>query len=93
MGLIQREIEKQGIPTISVSLSEVITKQVRPPRAVDFGFPLGHPFGFPNQKFLQRRLINLLLEKLKEIKTPGTFEKIPICRDDRGDCPVCRDPE
>jgi len=91
VGLIQREIEKAGIPTISVTLSEEITRRVKPPRAVSFGFPLGHPFGFPNQKFLRKRLLILLIEKLYQIETPGTVLKIPVYEGPDVECEVCGD--
>jgi len=93
VGLIQREIEKGGIPTISVTLSPVITRKVNVPRAVDFGFPLGHPFGFPNQKFLQRRLIRLLLTKMGTIDEKGTILTIPFYKGEKGECLLCDDLE
>jgi hypothetical protein len=89
VGLIQREIEKQGIPTISVTFSLEIAKKVKPPRAVHFGFPLGHPFGFPNQKFLRKRLLHVLLEKVKTMDTPGTVDTIPVYGGEAGECAVC----
>lgn len=58
---------------------------------MDFGFPLGHPFGFPDQRFLRRQLIKILLEKLGEIDEPGTIVKIPVYEGERGECEVCGD--
>jgi len=91
VGLIQREIEKAGIPTISVTLSPEITRKVNVPRAIDFGFPLGHPFGFPDQEFLRRRLLALLLERLGSWKCRGSVEKIAVYDGNEEACEVCDD--
>ncbi|RMG59969.1 MAG: hypothetical protein D6713_04180 [Deltaproteobacteria bacterium] len=72
-------------------MSPDITRKVRPPRAVDFGFPLGHPFGFPGQRFLRKRLLTLLLERLYTITEPGTIEKIPVYTGPAVECEVCGD--
>jgi D-proline reductase (dithiol) PrdB len=82
VGLIQRSIEAAGIVTISVSLSKTITAKVLPPRALDFGFPLGHPIAFPGQVSLQLRVLRLLLKYLKEINTPGTIVEIDLTGND-----------
>jgi len=34
VGLVQREIEKKGIPTISISIVRKFTEEIRPSRAV-----------------------------------------------------------
>ena len=75
MGLIQRTIEAAGIATISISLSEEITKKVHPPRAVCPGFPLGHPLGFPGQTPRLIALLRLLLKYLEEFDSPGSLVK------------------
>lgn len=78
MGLIQRSVESAGIATISVSLSKEITEKLRPPRAVFFGFPLGHPIAFPHQVSIQQRVLLLLLKYLKEIDSPGTIVELDV---------------
>jgi D-proline reductase (dithiol) PrdB len=75
VGLIQRTIEIAGIATISISLSEEITKKICPPRAVCPGFPLGHPLGFPGQKPRQIAVLRLLLKYLEEFGSPGSLVK------------------
>jgi D-proline reductase (dithiol) PrdB len=75
VGLIQRTIETAGIATISISLSEEITKKVCPPRAVYPGFPLGHPLGFPGQTLRQIEVLRLLLKYLEEFGSPGSLVK------------------
>ena len=73
MGLIQRAIEEEGIPTISVSLNRTITERVKPPRALLVGFALGHPMGNPFDEELQRQILFAGLKYLKEIDEPGTI--------------------
>lgn len=73
MGLVQRAIEAEGIPTISISLNRTITEQVRPPRVLLVGFPLGHPMGNPFDEKLQRQVLMDGLKYLKEIVKPGTI--------------------
>ena len=73
MGLIQRAIEEEGIPTISISLNRTITERVKPPRALLVGFPLGHPMGNPFDDGRQRQILLAGLKYLKEIGDPGTI--------------------
>ncbi|MCJ8502627.1 hypothetical protein [Desulfatitalea alkaliphila] len=91
MGLIQRIIEAAGIATISVTLSRGISKQVKPPRAVYTGFPLGHPFGFPHQNFRQQQLLRLLLHYLAVLETPGEIVVHKLTQDGDPDkaCALC----
>ena len=57
VGLIQRAIEHQGIPTVSLSLLREITEKIRPPRALFVPYPLGYPLGAPNDPTLQTRIM------------------------------------
>ena len=76
MGLIAREIEGRGIPTISMSSAYSITAAVRPPRAVYLDFPLGHTAGKPHDAALQRRVLRDTLDALVAIDTPGTIRRL-----------------
>jgi hypothetical protein len=93
VGLIQRVIEAQGIPTISVTLSRGISQKVKPPRAMYTGFPLGHPFAFPHQRFRQLQLLRLLLKYIETLDKPGTIvvHKLNHDGDPEADCVLCRD--
>lgn len=77
MGLIAREIEGRGIPTISMSSAYSITASVNPPRAVYLDFPLGHTAGKPHDPMLQRRILGDTLAALATIDTPGTIRTLP----------------
>ena len=82
MGLIQRAIETAGITTISITLSEQITRKVRPPRALYPGFPLGHPIAFPGQTLRQLKVLRLLLKYLEELDSPGSIVKYDLTYSD-----------
>jgi D-proline reductase (dithiol) PrdB len=56
-GLLQSIIEKEGIPTVSVSLLLEVTRRVEPPRVIVVDRPLGYPFGEPNHPGLQKRIM------------------------------------
>ena len=77
MGLIAREIEGRGIPTISMSSAYSITAAVRPPRAVYLDFPLGHTAGKAHDATLQRRVLRDTLDALVTIESPGTIRRLP----------------
>ena len=57
MSVIQRQIEAQGVSTVSISLFRPFTEKVQPPRAVWVPFPFGRPLGAPNNKAIQRKVI------------------------------------
>lgn len=77
MGLIQREIERAGIPTIGVSIVRAITEKVRPPRTVFLDWPFGHPFGQPFEVDRHRAVIEAALAALYLIDEPGRIVDLP----------------
>ena len=76
MGLIQREIESQGIPTVSVSIQRELTAKVKPPRVVYLRWPYGHPLGEPFHVGQQRWVLLEALRALEEITVPGTIRDL-----------------
>jgi hypothetical protein len=82
VGLIQRAVEAAGIATISITLSKEITRKVNPPRAVFTNLPMGHPLGFPDQRFRQIQVLRLLLKNLKDIQVPGTIIGLDLVESD-----------
>lgn len=73
MGLIAREIEAAGIPTVAISLTLEVTKSVGAPRAVFVKWPLGHPLGEANAAVQQRTIIFDALHLLLNAAAPGTI--------------------
>ena len=70
-GLLQRELEASGIPTISLSNDPTATTRVRPPRSVRVRFPLGSMFGEPGNRAKQRQVLTETLTGLTTITEPG----------------------
>lgn len=77
MGLIQREIEKQGIPTIGVSIARKFTEDVKAPRAIFVKWPMGHPLGEPGRVEQQMAVLKSAFKALESIKEPGTIIDLP----------------
>lgn len=77
MGLIAREIERRGTPTICLSSARSITESVNPPRAVFIDFPLGHTAGKAGDKSLQRRIMIDTLSALDGQVAPGRIRDLP----------------
>lgn len=71
MGLIAREVERVGIPTVSISITKDLTAAVGVPRAIFVKWPLGHPLGEPGQAAQQRTLIFDALLLLHTAQQPG----------------------
>jgi D-proline reductase (dithiol) PrdB len=78
VGLIQREIEKAGIPTIGVSIVREFTEKVQPPRTVFLRWPFGHPLGEPGNKKQQRAVLLEAFKALDNIATPGEIVELPF---------------
>jgi D-proline reductase (dithiol) PrdB len=61
VGLIAREIEAAGVPTISMTSAWDITEAVGPPRSVYVHNPLGHTSGRPGDPEGQRAVVSAAL--------------------------------
>jgi hypothetical protein len=70
-GLIQRELEANGITTISLSNDPVVTARVRPPRSVNVRLPRGSMLGEPGNRAKQRSVLTETLAALSSITEPG----------------------
>ena len=78
MGLIAREIEAQGIPTLCLTSALSITQAVNPARALFLDFPLGHTAGKPNQPELQDSIIEAALRSFETMQTTGRIDHLPF---------------
>ncbi len=81
VGLIAREVEKAGIPTLCMSSAWDITFAVRPPRAVFVNFPLNHETGKPNDLRLQRRILLDAFKAFETLWAPGQILTRPYVWD------------
>lgn len=75
--MIQREIEKEGIPTIGVSIVREYSEKVKPPRTIFLRWPFGHPFGEPFNAAQQRVVLAEALRALYRIQEPGAIIDMP----------------
>ena len=73
MGLVQRAIEAEGIPTVGISILKEVTERVRPPRSVFLRYPFGHPLGEAFNIAQQRTILQDALRALETIVEPGTI--------------------
>ncbi len=55
-----------------------VTEHAKPPRAVFLPFMMGHHFGVPFHRELQRRIILECLDHLVHARTSGEIRTLPI---------------
>ncbi|NNL86386.1 MAG: hypothetical protein HKP27_12065 [Myxococcales bacterium] len=77
VGLIAREIEARGIPTLSLTSALSITRAANPPRAAFVDFPLGRTAGKPNEPEQQRAMLRDALGAFAKLTTPGSVLSLP----------------
>ena len=63
-------LEEQGIPTVVVALLREHVEKMQPPRALWVPYPLGRPFGPPNDATVQTRVLRQALELLEAESGP-----------------------
>ena len=78
MGLIARQIEAAGIPTLCMGSAIDILKSVNPPRAAFLDFPLGHTTGKPHEPELQREILRQALDAFNTMTEPGSIKTLPF---------------
>jgi len=77
VGLIAREIERYGIPTVSISIQRELSEKTRPPRTLFLRWPFGHPLGEPFHVAQQRWVLRDAFHALAEMQIPGTIQDLP----------------
>jgi hypothetical protein len=70
VGGLSHYIERQGVPTTGISLIREHSERIRPPRALWVPFPLGRPFGPPNQPEFQLDVLRRALRLLERERGP-----------------------
>lgn len=76
MGLIARQVEAAGIPTLSMTSALSITRAVHPPRAAFVDFPLGHTTGKAHEPELQRAILADALDAFAKLEEPGSIVEL-----------------
>ncbi|TMC55555.1 MAG: hypothetical protein E6J20_00380 [Chloroflexi bacterium] len=77
MGLIAREIERAGIPTVTISVVREASVRTPAPRNVFVPFRLGQVFGEPGAVAQQRAVLIDALGALLRLSTPGEILDLP----------------
>ena len=75
---MQRAVERRGIPTVSPTVARDVTEHARPPRAVFLPFMMGHHFGVPHHRALQRQILQACLDLVVTAETSGTIRDLPL---------------
>lgn len=78
VGLIARQAEAVGIPTLCITSALDITQSVNPPRAAFLDYPLGHTTGKPHEPELQREILRQALAAFTTLTAPGTVLTLPF---------------
>lgn len=71
-------MEKEGIPTVGISIVREYSEKVRPPRTVFLKWPFGHPLGEPFQENQHYAVLAQALNALETIDEPGTIVDLPF---------------
>jgi len=77
VGLIARQLEAAGIPTVGFTSARTITASANQPRAVFVDLPLGHTTGLPNDPVGQRLILTEGLTAAAAMNVPGTIVDLP----------------
>jgi hypothetical protein len=78
VGLVAREIERRGIPTLSLTSAWSITRAVGAPRAAFVDYPLGHTAGKPGDEAEQEALLASALRLFETLEKPGEIVALPF---------------
>jgi D-proline reductase (dithiol) PrdB len=62
----------RGLPTVLITVSPDVSRQMRPPRAMSpNGFKIGNSLGRPGMRDLQKKVLRDALLQLREPARPG----------------------
>ena len=78
MGLVAREIERRGIPTLSLTSAWSITEAAGAPRAAFLDYPLGHTAGRAGDRDEQDAILAQVLGLFETLETPGEIVPLPF---------------
>ncbi len=72
LGIIAREIESQGIPTMMISVDRTMIEKVRPPRTAYYNGEIGATVGKPNWHQYQLRVLDEALRWMETFDQPSS---------------------
>lgn len=70
VSLVQVELERRGIVTVSLSVMPAVTRRIGPPRALAVHAPLGWALGAPHDAAAQTRVLRQMLALAERHDTP-----------------------
>jgi D-proline reductase (dithiol) PrdB len=77
VGLVAREVERAGIPTVTMSVVENMTRALPAPRNVLVRFRLGQIFGEPGHVAQQQAVLRAALGACDTIRQSGEVVVLP----------------
>lgn len=78
VGIISRGLERQGIPTITMTGARDISERIRPPRSAFLNYPLGNSVGAPGDAQNQREILMAAMSIAETVEVPGTIVDLPF---------------
>lgn len=72
LGIVAREVERQGIPTMLISVDRAATDRIRPPRTAYYDGELGATVGKANWKQYQLRILDESLRWIETFDQPAS---------------------
>lgn len=78
MPVLARRIEAAGIPTVTVTNMPEVAQKRHAPRIVGVEFPFARPFGMPDDRAMQRAVLEAALRLLAGATSYGTRVDVDI---------------
>ena len=69
--MVQRELERQGISTVGISIARNLSESVKPPRTYYLKYPFGHAMGEAFNRSQQKQIFIDCLKILETATEPG----------------------
>ena len=76
--MLARWLEREGIPTVVVTMMPEVASALGAPRVVGVEFPFGHAFGMPGDADMQRRVLGTALTVLAGAASFGTRVDVDV---------------
>ena len=78
MSLVSRYLEAHGIPTVVIGSARDIVEECGVARFVFNDFPLGNPYGKPDDRAMQQATLGHALDLLESARLPRTTVQTPF---------------
>ena len=75
--MLAREIEAQGVTTVSLALVRELAELVQAPRVLYLHWPFGHALGEPGKRLQQRTILHDAFSMARLAPRPGLIVDLP----------------